>query len=190
VSTHALVVGGTGMLCDAAVELARSTEFLTSIARTEASLRALDARISKERCRHAWIALDYRDTAMLRTAVRDAVARHGPIEVLLAWVHEEQAPNAVLALAEEALRDANDLHLFHVLGNAAADPSRSLAERRRPFEALPGLRYHQIILGFVQLADGSRWLTNDEISAGVIAAIRRGAAESVVGTVRPWSARP
>ena len=178
------------MLRDASAELARSVAVLTSIARTESSLRALDACVGAEGCIHELVALDYSQTGKLRSAVRDTSARHGPISLLLAWVHEEKAPDAALALAEEAVQFASDLRFFHVLGSMAADPSKSLAEQRRPFEALRRLRYHQIVLGFVPLASGSRWLTNSEISAGVVAAVGRGETESVVGSIRPWSARP
>ncbi len=178
------------MLLEASVSIARSVRTLTSIARTESSLRALDERIRSERCHHEAIALDYSQTERLRSAVRAALALHGPITLLLAWVDEEHAPDAALVLAEEAVRAGLHLSSFHVLGSAAADPTRSLAEQRRPFEALPGLCYHQIVLGFMPLATGSRWLTSVEIAACVAAAIDRGEAESTVGTVRPWSARP
>jgi hypothetical protein len=40
------------------------------------------------------------------------------------------------------------------------------------------------------VGSGSRWLTNQEISAGVIRAVDGDAPLSMVGVVEPWSARP
>lgn len=39
-------------------------------------------------------------------------------------------------------------------------------------------------------AAGSRWLTNAEISSGVLAAVDRPARVTVLGTVEPWQLRP
>lgn len=51
--------------------------------------------------------------------------------------------------------------------------------------------YHAVILGFVLLPGGqSRWLTNSEISQGVLDAIAAEAKRHIVGTVEPWSRRP
>jgi hypothetical protein len=82
------------------------------------------------------------------------------------------------------------VHYFHVLGSAADDPSQPDDARRSRFAALSDLVYHEVILGFIVDRGTSRWLTHDEISAGVLAAIDRGAPRSIVGTTRPWSARP
>ena len=70
------------------------------------------------------------------------------------------------ALAEEAVRDGTDVSSLRVLGSIAADPRTLPTDRRRLFGSLPGLRYHQIVLGFVSLATGSRWLTNAESQPG------------------------
>jgi hypothetical protein len=47
-----------------------------------------------------------------------------------------------------------------------------------------------VVLGFVAGETGSRWLTNDEISTGVLKAVDEDAPLSIVGETRPWSARP
>ncbi|NLG69565.1 MAG: hypothetical protein GX496_08420 [Firmicutes bacterium] len=52
------------------------------------------------------------------------------------------------------------------------------------------MRYREVILGFVVEPSGSRWLTHDGISPGVLEAIDRDAPRWIVGTVEPWSARP
>jgi hypothetical protein len=57
-------------------------------------------------------------------------------------------------------------------------------------QGLPDCRLRQVVLGFRADAGVSRWLTDAEISDGVLAAIRADRAYSVVGQVAPWSARP
>ena len=60
-----------------------------------------------------------------------------------------------------------------------------------PENAAPiGLRFHQIILGFHVDEDGSRWLHNAEIAAGVLLAIDQPKDITIIGTVTPWFARP
>jgi hypothetical protein len=58
------------------------------------------------------------------------------------------------------------------------------------FKTLPGIHFHQIILGFKRTPSGSRGLTNAEISAGTLTAIEEAQPFSVVGSVEPWSDAP
>lgn len=50
--------------------------------------------------------------------------------------------------------------------------------------------YREVMLGFVPLGTGSRWLTNEEISDGVIDAVGTDGERSIVGVVEPWELRP
>lgn len=77
--------------------------------------------------------------------------------------------------------------VFHVVGSAAADPSR-IGDREA--SALAGARYRRIVLGFVLDGSGSRWLSDDEIASGVLRAIDDDLEDSVVGIVSPWDRRP
>ena len=65
-----------------------------------------------------------------------------------------------------------------------SDPSliaTTLRQRLPP----SSITYHQVILGSVRASGGTRWLTNEEISAGVLDAIARAEPEYIVGTVQP-----
>ena len=70
-----------------------------------------------------------------------------------------------------------------VLGSAAADPGFPVC-----IPAAGELR--EVILGFVREGGHSRWLTDPEISAGVLKVLRSGKLRSVVATLTPWSERP
>lgn len=175
---HALVVGGTGMLQGVSLHLTGAYETVTVIARSERRLRALE--VVAPGVIHG-CAVDYRDT----DALRDAIRGRRPLDLAVCWIHSV-APDAPFVVAEAgAPRD-----YVHVLGSAAADPARPDDSRSARFAAFPDLVYREVILGFVRNGDVSRWLTNAEISDGVITAIESNEIRSVVGTVEPWSARP
>lgn len=184
---HALVVGGTGMLRQVSLELARRGFTTSVIAR---SREPLDDMARESGGRIDPIALDYRHTDGLVRALDRSVTAHGPIVLVVAWIHAV-APDAPLVVARAAAAGGGHrVDYFHVLGSAADDPSQPDPQRRRRFAAVAGLEYHEVILGFVLEGSSSRWLTDDEIAAGVLESIDRGAPRWIVGTTRPWSARP
>jgi hypothetical protein len=135
------------------------------------------------------ISVDYRDTDAFIRTVEDSSARAGPISLAVVWI-QAVAPDAPAALAAALTQHGARCRYVHVLGSAAADPATSQTARRRAFERFPGLRYEEVVLGFVVEGDQARWLTNAEIAAGVNRAIDTGHERSVVGQVEPWSAAP
>ena len=183
---HAVAIGATGMLAVASCEIARRTRVLTSIARTQRSLDALHARIDDADRMHERIALDYRDGTALGLGLERSVELHGPIDLVLAWIHEDE-PRVALSVARKV---GGPARFVHVLGSAAGSPEDPAGSTRKHFLDLPEVDYQQVILGF-HLDDGrSRWLQDDEISAGVTSALEGSCKRLVVGTVTPWSARP
>ena len=72
----------------------------------------------------------------------------------------------------------------------AANIVRHQVRAARAAEDAAYCLYRQVLLGFVPEGDGARWLTNDEISAGVLAAIDEDTALFRIGVTRPWSLRP
>jgi hypothetical protein len=70
-----------------------------------------------------------------------------------------------------------------VLGSAAGAPGSGAPEIAREIAALGGPAYHQIILGFRAENGRRRWLSDAEISEGVLDAMERGDDVTVVGEV-------
>jgi hypothetical protein len=172
---RALVVGGTGMLAGVAAALAA---------------RGVQTAVLARRTRRTppgttGIPVDYRDTQAFEEAVRAA----GPFDVAVVWIHSV-APAAPDALARVLTESGTPARYVHVLGSAAADPSRPDPGRRAHFQAQDGLRYEEVILGFVHDGKRARWLTNDEIATGVLAAVDKPSPRTVVGAVEPWNQRP
>lgn len=77
----------------------------------------------------------------------------------------------------------------HVLPSAARSPvvRKQLRDEFVPYR---WLRYRQVVLGFI-IDDGvSRWLTDTEISDGVLRSLESRDDEFIVGRIHPWSERP
>ena len=183
---HTLVVGGTGMLRRVAMTLAGRGHPTTVIARRPGPL----ARMAEESGGGIHpLAVDYGDGEALEAGLRRAIEARGPFTLLVAWIHDS-APEAPAAVARIAAEGGGRLRYLHVLGSAADDPSQPDPERRARMEAIEGVTYEEVILGFVREGGRSRWLTDDEIAAGVLAAIDNAAPRRIVGNTRPWSARP
>ena len=182
-SGHDLVVGGSGMLSGLVTALARQGRHVSVIARDPRRL----ARLAEAAEGLSPLALDYRDADALEAALLRAWRDNGPIERAVCWFHTA-APEIPLAVA----RHVEQVYC-HVLGSAVANPSTPTAlERwRASFAIFPRLDYRIVVLGFVLEPGGpSRWLTHDEISAGASEALANGRPLTIVGTVKPWSARP
>jgi len=175
------------MLADFSAAIAEREGALTSIARTERSLTSLEKRLSKFRCTHRTFALDYNDTRAFATGLVRAVAAAGPVDLVVGWFHHDAV---AVRLATELGAMGHPLRFAHVMGSAAGDPTADVDSLREQVEAAGPITYQQVVLGFVREDGHSRWLTNAEISDGVGRAVELRQPFSVVGTTRPWEARP
>ncbi len=173
---HALVIGGSGMLAGLCRSLQDRAERVSVMARNERRIRAVAPGIEPVAC-------DYNDGM----ALAETLALLEPPDLLIAWLHG-RAPSARRALAECVAAEGR---FVQVLGSAHGDPAHPerLTEMAAAADGLP-IDYQAVLLGFVVDGGHSRWLSNAEISNGVLAAVASGAPLSTVGTVEPWSARP
>lgn len=170
---HVLVVGGTGMLSGLVEALAGDGGRLSLL--------------SRHASQHpGGFDCDYHDEAGFRAALEAAVRRHGPIDLAVAWFR------TLKIAAPRVLAQQVRGRMFQVLGSATADPAHPhrLASAAIVADGLVDCRLRQVVLGFRVVGDRSRWLTNDEISAGVLDAVRNDRPLSVIGQVDPWAARP
>ena len=172
---HVLVVGGTGMLSEFVKALAGDGGRLSLLSRRASAVAGADG-----------FDCDYYDEAAFADALDAAVARSGPIDLAVAWFH------TLKIAAPRRLAERVQGRLVQVLGSAAADPSHPgrLETAARVAAGLSQCEVRQVILGFKVEAAGSRWLTNSEISQGVLEAVRADRALTVIGQTEPWSARP
>lgn len=168
-----LVVGGTGMLAGAAADLAARGWTLLVPGRRP------------RRVAGTWFRADWSDPDGFAAQV--ALHAEVPLDLLVAWVHEPHR-KALLHALGPLLR--SPAPVVEIWASATADPLRSL-----PAAVLADHPTHRVVLGYRDLGDRRRWLTDGEISAGVVAATAaaldgRSTAVHEVGTLRPWELHP
>lgn len=180
---HTLVVGGTGMLSGATLWLLDQGYHVSIIARNADRMNRL---IEKKRFKNRVtpILVDYKNSDELKKKVELAIRQNGNIDLVVAWIHSN-AKNAFEIITKEVSRNNHQWELFHVLGS-----SSDVAQIRKKAPVRGNCLYHQIQLGFVLEGTHSRWLTNKEISDGVIEAIMKREKIHIIGQIEPWDKRP
>ncbi|WP_422024868.1 hypothetical protein [Pyruvatibacter mobilis] len=179
-----LCIGTTGMLAGAARQLAGSGGAdIAVLARRASAFRFGETALDRRRTAYD---TDWNDAVGFVSALEQAGAAHGPFRSALVWMHgRDEALRAQIVhhMAEDGL-------LIEVLGSAASRPGAFGEERVRVMQGLPHIRYRQVLLGFVHDDGVSRWLTHEEICAGVLRAAAGDDVVTVAGQVEPWKLRP
>jgi hypothetical protein len=145
-----LVIGGTGMLQDATQWLIERSRKTLLVSRKASRFEANNANVIA-------IDADWNDSSFL-PKVRSGIEKAGSISDALFWIHD---PEPVLTWLLPLLPGAR---VVVVLG--------SMDVRPKLIEAAANVA--TVRLGSIATADGRRWLTNAEISAGVIEALLSG----------------
>ncbi|MBI2943010.1 MAG: SDR family NAD(P)-dependent oxidoreductase [Candidatus Wallbacteria bacterium] len=184
---HVLVIGGTGMLKDACLALAATGRVVSVVGRDPDRLEAMMMDASAAGNMLSPLQVDYTSTEEFTRAIRTAIERFGPVDTVLAWVRS-WASEVLPALAREVSEAGRPWRLFHVRASASGELP---AGGSPPDAVLAGglCAYREIRLGFVREPGGSRWLTDEEICAGVSSAVE-GDVSFVVGVLEPWEERP
>ncbi|TQK73562.1 hypothetical protein FB479_102195 [Brevibacillus sp. AG162] len=178
---EALVIGASGMLTEVSRWLARQGYQVTVLGRDPVKLRSVRDGSTHPESIHV-LPQDYHQTDGLRQAMADLIEKRGPMDVVVAWIHST-APHALPVIVEELSRPEKRWQLLHVCGSGAwKNPPTELASEV--------CKYRRVILGFTCAGEHSRWLTNDEIAAGVIDALQTTERQTIVGQVEPWEKRP
>ncbi len=175
------------MLTEASVALAASTDVLTSIAQTKTSLSALDAALTKTNVTHHHLQLDWNQQREFLDSLSAHIQQIGAPSLILAWLHNDLLGPEIARLVSSK---GDHCTFFQVRGSSGTESPENIQKFAEQFKGLPGVSFHQVILGFVKTSSSSRWLRNSEISQGVLRAIESGAPLSIVGVVEPWKDRP
>ena len=191
---HAIIVGGTGMLRGVALELASRGWVVSVVARGLETLERLAAEGSPSG-RIVPLAADYSDETAFYDLARDRFDEQGPPRLIVAWIHVT-APHAPVTLARAvSSTGTRRADYYHVVCRIRTPDPRDLSitasyAERATIEQLSNIRYREIVLGWRVTEAGSRWLTNEEIAAGVIEAIDGGCDSAVIGQDSPIGSHP
>jgi hypothetical protein len=173
---RALILGGTGMLAGVAAALLDDGWYVVLPSRRRPTTPTTNGNGRGAR----WVKADWTLPAALTDAVGEALG--GPADLLVAWVHREVRAGVLRAVSPLLAARAP---VVEVHGSASANPVGGC-----PAPILAEHPTQQVVLGYVRHAGRTRWLTHQEISAGVLDAVRRalaGKASHVhqVGEFRP-----
>lgn len=125
------------------------------------------------------ICLDWVETDRLRAGVGEAVERFGPISLVVSWVHSS-APDVPLVVAG-LVEDADVRPVWFQIYGTNGEVSEVGRGWHRDLSGHPGLLYRRVRPGSVEDGGERRWLSNREISDGVLLAIVEDSVDSVVG---------
>lgn len=165
--THALVIGGSGMLAGVVCFMTSRFDAVTVLARDPQKMAPL---LEKSPRIHP-LYVDYRKASGLRDAIHEAVFDRGEISSIVAWVHQD-GRDALSTIIEQTNAQA----ILHVLGSRA----NPVAERSR-IRLRGGQSYSQVQLGSIVKHGARRWLTDEEIVQGVTEAFVQKSTYRVVG---------
>ena len=133
------------------------------------------------------ILLDYTDYKKLEEEIDLSIERYGDISLAISWIHSA-APDAPSLIAGTINNKSEEFRFFEILGYEYANPS---GESYTPgFANLDHIKYRQIILGFILDGENSRWLTDEEISSGVLKVVKDDLVRSTIGVTEPWDRHP
>tara|TARA_R110002111_G_scaffold109318_1_gene168160 strand:+ start:262 stop:810 length:549 start_codon:yes stop_codon:yes gene_type:complete len=178
----AVVIGATGMMSGVAEYLVQRAHCLSFTARTSQSLNSLSQRLSPFGSASG-IKVDWNKRAEFLSGLSKLCENGECPDIVVAWLHDDTlGPEIASVLAR-----GQKMAFFQVRGSSAARP---MTENSLEIPCIKGLSYHEVILGFQIEANRSRWLSHDEITAGVVEAIEHSVEASVVGVVAPWAMRP
>lgn len=180
--SHALVIGGTGMLADVSVWLSKHYDHVSVIGRSADRLQHLTSKIEKASS-YTPISLDYHQNDLLVDSISQTIHKNGPIDIAISWIHSS-APSALSAIEQTiSSNHPTTWNLWQVRGSQACKDTTIPTVSRN-------CEYNQVILGFVVEDQYSRWLTHQEIATGIIQAVQDDKRYTIVGTCSPWEKRP
>jgi glycerol-3-phosphate dehydrogenase len=180
---HALVVGGTGMLINASLWLNNHGYHVSVIGRNPERMQNLIKK-SKNPTEITPILVDYKNDVEFKKQMEYIIQKKGTFDVVIAWVHSG-VENVLELISEKNSKNNNKWTLIHVLGS-----SSDLKEIKSEVPVADNCLYRQVQLGFIIENGHSRWLTNEEISIGVIEAMMNDKLTNIVGVTEPYGKRP
>lgn len=178
---HALVIGGTGMLRNVCHYLNDENWFVSVVGRRMSKLEIVKkTSIHPEKI--SPISVDYHQYDVFKRKLFNAFEMYGFPQLIVSWIHSS-APDALGTLLNVMEQANHTWRLFHIQSSANVFTKENTSVSTTCL-------YRRVYLGFVLDQHTSRWLTHDEISQGVIDAIKTDREETVVGTLEPWDRRP
>lgn len=170
------------MLGGAVEDLVKKGNKVTILARSMDKYQSMLAKHGLKPEEVDFLAADYFNRDALVQVLDEHIKTNGPFDQAVIWMRRT-AIESLDAVMDILSRNSGDVDVFRVNGSAAAQTTL-------PYKFHQTINMHHIILGFKIENGESRWLTNDEISEGVISALTTGIPLTITGVIEPWDKRP
>ena len=174
-----LVIGGTGMLRPAVGELLQQGHTVVTVARSPERAAAAVEHPGT----FVPVVARWEDPPALVDAVLAATSGQLASGAIL-WVH---TPHRTALMHELARALVTDPVVLHTWGSAVTDP-RLVPQEERDMPRRGDVL--DVFLGYALEGNQRRWLTNAEVSAGVLEAWTHRLTNHAVGQIDPWDQRP
>lgn len=172
------------MLREVSLFLAKHDNTVSVIGLEREDLNGLALEAQKFNGRINPILVDYRDPQALEQGLCEAMRFFGPLTLAVAWITPDALPGAANTLAAVISAHSPVCRYFQVLpGGEITGKDRRFLDN--PFPELEKILYRKIILGFKTERGMSVWLSNQEISDGIIQAIRNDRRDALIGQADP-----
>ncbi len=173
---HALVIGGTGMLANVCIGLARRGYIVSVIGRTRSKYQRI---ISESPVDSIFpIIVDYNSNEAIKK-VEKVIEEKGSFDLIVSWTPNYSALEQIC----KANHGIENFRLFHVKGSRRYFKDEKL-------QIPDNCHYRKVFLGFILENERSRWLTHEEISGGVIIQIESDQPTGIIGQIEPYELRP
>jgi hypothetical protein len=162
---NALVLGGTGMLAEASAYIASISSIISLGARNPEPLAGRLGAVP--------LILDWTDQETALCVLQN----DSKYDLIVSWVHDE-ALEMIEPMEKLLVKGGRSIRVH---GCESADP---ITRKKRDAGTRTDINRQTVVLGWINETGARRWLSHDEISAGVIRAVQNsGLATSIVGVV-------
>jgi NAD(P)-dependent dehydrogenase (short-subunit alcohol dehydrogenase family) len=181
---HVLVVGGTGILQKVSLFLASHDNVVTVVSRSQEDFERLQAQAVGLSGRINPITVDYQEVDGLSRRIQESILAYGPVTLAVNWVQEQfmKVSDVIAAI----LNATSPLcRYFQILPGAELARVKERNYFESAFRNLERVLYRIIVLGFKREKGLKRQLNNEEISEGIIKALRDDSKSALIGS-DPW----
>ena len=181
---HVLVVGGTGILEKVSLFLASHGNVVSVLAKSPDDFEKLTKEAKGLNGTINPISIENDEVDGLANLVKASIEKYGPVTLAVNWV-QTNLLKAVEAIAHVLNATSPICRYFQVLPMNELTPVRERSNLESFFHNLERVLYRIIVLGFKKEKGENRLLSNDEISEGIIKALRDDSKKAIIGA-DPW----
>lgn len=171
-----LIIGGTGMLCELSESLSSKNKVYV-VGRTEGKMQSLQKRAPEIQS----VIADYTEDKKFEKEIKAVFKKADTINTVISWMHQSGSNAHEIIFKELNKKGGKYFHVVSHQWGLAGAPENPVKKTARNY---PDVKYIQVILGWKFEKGKKRWLHDEEICAGLKAALATEDDVVKVGDVR------